>query len=299
MAWTGKLNLLSGTSATITETGWVIKQTAYMTGLVHDGTYAGMVNAAYTGLLDSGYYIGKPLNFTDGDYPIILDQIDFSTLSQDQQEIGLTWRSRRYGTIRAQFSTGAAMEQTNTDYQGTPISVKYEYPSAYIDPAKAGQTEETGVMVSKLMPERTVEITRTEWGPTYGYQAGYDIAGIIYNRKMNYEGKVNASAWTPIPGRIELFNTGCWLCTAINAATNDSGVTYDVSYNFAYRPSLPGSEGVNQIGGWFAEAVFVDPATGRPPVDVGERVKGMSGDAAWRAVQIYDTVDFSNIWDVE
>lgn len=299
MTWTGKLNLLSGTSATITGTGWVIKQTAYMSGLSHDGTYAGMVNAAYTALLDSGYYIGKPLNFTDGDWPIILDQIDFSTLSQDQQEVGLTWRSRRYGTIRAQFSTGAAMDQTNTDYAGRPITVKYTYPESYIDSTKAGQTEETGAMVSKLIPERTVEITRTEWGPTYGYTAGYDIANIIYTRKMTYEGKVNSAGWTPIPNRIELFNQGCWLCTGINASTNDSGVTYDVSYSFAYRPPLTGTYGMTQIGGWNAEAVFIDPSTGRPPKDVGERVEGLSGDAAWRAVRIYDEIDFSTIWDVE
>ena len=294
---TGTFLAIKNTGAKLTNTGWVINQTAVMQDLNPSvKTIAGLVSAAYNVLLNNGYYIGRFLDFDDVDYytgdrwPIVLDEMDFSTLSPDSQEIGLVWRSRRNGPLRAQFSSGAVMEQTNKDVDGNPIVVKYQYPNdSDIYGDKAGKTEETGAMVDILTPERTIEITRTEWGLTYGRSPGVDISDIIWQKKWKYEKHINKETWHPIPGQmaIPVINTHCWLCTGINATTNDSGVTYDVTYTFVFRDPI--QEGTSHIGGWNAEVVFVDPATGRPPKDLVD-------DEGKVVKQIYPEVDFSDIW---
>ncbi len=295
---TGTLHAIKNTGATLSNTGWVINQTAVFRGLSPvENSIAGLISAAYNVLLTNNYYIGKFLNFSDVDYltgeqwPIILDQFDFSTLSQDSQEVRIVWRSRRNGPIRVQFSTGAVMEQTNKDVNGNPIVVKYTYPDdAELYGEKAGKEEETGAMVDILYPERTIEVTRTEWGPTYGLWPGDDISQILWQRKFNYEKHVNDASWHPILNQIPIpsLNKHCWLCTGIQAATNDNGVTYDVSYTFVFREPIDANP-MSYKGGWSAESVFIDPGTGRPPKDLVD-------DEGYVVSQIYPEADFSQIW---
>jgi len=306
------LHAIRNTGATLSNTGWVINQTAIFRNLdPAEDSIAGLVSAAYNVLLTNDYYVGKFLNFTDIDpvsgeqWPIVLDQLDFSTLSQDTQEVGIIWRSRRNGPMRVQFSTGAVMEQTNMTYGGSPIVLKYKYPNdpnLYGD--KADQEEATGVMMDKLIPERTVELTRTEWGPTYGYNPGYNVIRLIDEKKHKYEGHTNLTNWSPIPGLPPrpAINIECWLCTGINATTNDGGLTYDVSYSFVFRDPIPVTAQVNEsqttthVGGWVAEALFIDPGTGRPPSNLGTPHYSTYGNAAYRVVPIYQPIDFSQIW---
>jgi len=91
-------------------------------------------------------------------------------------------------------------------------------------------------------------------------------------------------------------NKGCWLCMGINSQTNDSGVTYDVTYTFAYRKSIP--DALYHIGGWEAEVVFIDPTTGKPVPDPGTQTIGLLGDAASRVFAVYQDYDFGGIWGV-
>jgi len=197
---TAQVSAINGTGATLTGEGWVITQKVTLSGLVPDVTPASipsLVSAAYMVLLANGYYIGKFLEFSDGGWPIVLDQMDFSTLTHENQDVYLTWRSRRFSGIRANFTSAMATEQTNKDYAGTPITLQYTYPDGH---ELAGQTGETGVMVNKIVPEITVEVSRTEWGPTYGFAAGYDISRELLQRKLDYEGKINNANWSVLPG---------------------------------------------------------------------------------------------------
>lgn len=291
---TTKLNTIKGTGATLTEAGWVINQTAYLDGLTSDGTAAGLISAAYTVLLSNGYYIGKFLNFADGSWPIVLDQMDFSTLTIDAQQVGLIWRSRRYSAMRVNFSTAGTMEQTNVDANGNVLTVEYTYPEGYPESQRIGTTEETGAIISKFVPEVTLDIARTEWGPTYGWTAGYDISHIIAIKKYNYEGKTNANSWYPIPGGssipVDMQYPASWLCTGINAVTNDSGVTYDVSYSFSYRKRRLITIGATQttVNGWDTIYSFIDPSTGRPIPDPDE--------SSMKVGVPYTSVDFSGIY---
>lgn len=308
---TAKVDTINGTGATLTSEGWVITQKVTCSGLVADDSpvsVPGLVSAAYAVLLSNNLYIGKFLEFNDGGWPIVLDQMDFSTLTQDHQEVYLTWRSRRFSGIRANFTSAMSTEQTNKDYAGNIIKLQYTYPA---DHDLFGKPGETGVMVNKIVPEITVDISRTEWGPTYGFAAGYDISRKLLQRKLDYEGKINNANWSVLPGvqwsqtgsnhytlspatPMPANNTGCWLCMGINSQTNDCGVTYDVTYTFAYRKPIP--DAVLQIGGWEAEVVFVDPTTGKPVPNPGTQVIGLLGDAASRVVGVYESADFYWIW---
>lgn len=287
-----KLNVIRGSGATLTQAGWVINQTAYfegLTGAAYGNTAAGLIAEAYQTLLGNGFYIGKFLEFHDDSWPIVLDQMDFRLLTPANQEVGLVWRSRRYSTLRANFTTSAGMEQTNVNYNGSPISVKYTYPADYPEEDRQGTEETTGAMINKLVPEMNVEISRTEWGPTYGGWPGDDISKTLMTKKSTYEGKINQGTFSPVPGG-DAAQQGSWLCTGINAVTNDTGVTYDVTYSFAYRENYSVDIGGTPTAaeGWDTVVVFVDPATGRPVPDP---------DAdSMKVVQVYDRVDMSNIY---
>ena len=307
-----KLNTIKGTSATLTSAGWVITQTANLDGLIPDPNQygiVGLISAAYGVLLNYDYYIGKFLPISDGGWPIVLDEINFSTFTPDNQEVTLVWQSRRMGAVSANFTTGMSSEQTNISWNGEPIQVKYTYPEGH---EKEGETETTGVMVNKLIPEMTIDIQRTEWGPTYGYAAGYDISQIILLRKATYEGKINKNNYNPVPTvnwvqkgsgwytlqqapPIPSENIGCWLCMGINANTNDSGLTYDVAYTFAYRPRYYAPDLEEWFGGWIPKAVFIDPSTGRPPADATANDTPGEGSIVYPAV--YEDIDFTGIWN--
>ena len=327
-----KLDTIKGTSATLTSAGWVITQTANLDGLIpYPDQYGivGLISAAYQVLLNNGYYIGKFLPISDGGWPIVLDEINFSTFTPDNQEVTLVWRSRRMGAVSANFTTGMSSDQTNTFWNGEPIQVKYTYPEGH---EKEGETETTGVMVNKLIPEMTIDIQRTEWGPTYGYAAGYDISQIIMARKSFFEGHINNAPYNPVPtvnwvqkgsgwytlqqappteallsdGTTTTNNTGCWLCAGINATTNDNGLTYDVSYTFMFRNPLwvwvavsLGGKGYTLFGGWTPTAIFIDPTTGRPPADA--EAAGTLGhspsEGAILYPQIYIKSNFTGIWN--
>ena len=299
-----KFHITRGSGARLTNEGWVINQVAHFDGLSGDGTTAGLISAAYSVLLNNGYYIGKFLDLTDYGWPIVLDEMDFSTLTPDSQQVGLVWRSRKYSTVRANFATSAVMEQTNMDYAGNVLSVSYTYPEGYPEDELVGKTETTGVMVNKFVPEMTVEVSRTEWGPTYGFLPGYDIVALISNRKLQYEGKINSNTWYPIPEydyvnryykerfgiNDDLKSAGSWLCTGINAVTNDTGVTYDVTYSFAFRKKKEVDGRAGYYQGWSGVYVFIDPANSRPIAD--------TDTDSLKVSQIYETADFSGIWYV-
>ena len=291
-----QLNTISGASTRLDSSGWTIYETAYFRGLIGQ-SQGELASRAYGILLNNGYFIGAFYEKMDVEFPsgtvspIVLDAIDFVALTNETQQCTLIWRSRRNGPIRAQFSTGAVSVQTNTNNDGTPIVLQL-----INRPLIFGERRPGNRVWSMYLNRRSVA---HRWGPDVWLMPWCDISGNILTQGV-IKGKINSDMFLPVPNKIpspedKHARPGCWLCTGINASTNDSGVTYDVSYSFAFRPSVEVG-GDEYLKGWNAEAVFIDPATGRPPKDLGERVSGLSGEAAWRSVQIYDEVAFSGIW---
>ena len=57
------------------------------------------------------------------------------------------------------------------------------------------------------------------------------------------------------------------MCEGIDGVSNDSGVTYEVSYNFIY--AVPGQDADGKrISGWLTTLSFSDKKTGEIPPDV-------------------------------
>lgn len=85
-----------------------------------------------------------------------------------------------------------------------------------------------------------------------------------------FVGKVNASSFLGEPAET-------WLCTAIEGVSEDQGVSYQVTYEFEYRPD-----------GWRAEVVFIDERTNRP-------VQGLTQGVELRTYQIYQLANFGSL----
>jgi hypothetical protein len=70
------------------------------------------------------------------------------------------------------------------------------------------------------------------------------------------------------------------LCLGIEGTSTDNGATWQVVYRFQYNPKT-----------WAAEAVYIDPETGQPHVDVDLDTPG----AGWIRENIYPEADFSTL----
>jgi hypothetical protein len=147
------------------------------------------------------------------------------------------------------IEVGASLIQveTNKNAAGNVMSVNYD-----------GQ--EQGGLVGKLVPQTTISITRRESGSP-GAKA------------RNYVGKVNSSGWALDSSA----QARTWFCTAITGRSTDGGATYEVNYQFQYRPET-----------WDENIVYIDPGTGRPPSDVSD-TNGIN------TYEIYATTNFNSI----
>jgi hypothetical protein len=137
--------------------------------------------------------------------------------------------------------------ETNKTAQGNVITVGYSSGGA-----------DQGGLVSKLVPNTTISVTRRESG-----SPGF--------KSRTYVGKVNAGSWSRDPGAL----ARTWLCTAITGRSTDGGSTYEVNYQFQYREET-----------WDETVVYMDTETGRPAVGITD------GDGIEEYI-IYQTANFN------
>jgi hypothetical protein len=161
-----------------------------------------------------------------------------------------------------EVNNSVAQVQTDKDKLGVRQTVSYTYPADYKWNADLqGVTQTVPGLISKIMPEPSIAITRRE-----------KIVGqALVQKKLVYEGFVNGLTWdlNPISG------LRTWLCTGIGGRSQDNGLTYDVTYTFQYRADT-----------WDATIRFIDPGTGQAPADL---VAG----TGYKDVEVYPLADFN------
>lgn len=150
------------------------------------------------------------------------------------------------------FESDAIVQQTqtNTDRTGNLISLTYG-------------SKTTGAFVSVLKPETTQTMRRIETGINPN------------DLQTAYVGKVNFSNFMNTGGFALSSDAGEWLCVGIRCRGTDAGTTWFVTYEFAKR-----------AGGWDPVAVYIDPATGRPPHD-------LVLNTGFKTVTQYEGADFN------
>lgn len=127
-------------------------------------------------------------------------------------------------------------EVVSTDIDGQPIVVIYDKPTESGGDTLYVETQQA-VEAEKQTATATASVERVE-------------SRYPFDKALQYTGKVNRF---PVFGK----PAGTWLCTGIEARTEDRGQTYSVRYTFVYKAD-----------GWEFEAIYIDDETGRPPVDL-------------------------------
>ena len=178
------------------------------------------------------------------------------------------------GTIDIAATT--QVEVVSTSQYGVPIQVSYTSVVLDSDGNEAQVTEAKGVEVEVYRPQIVLRYTRMETRSPG-------------SKSRAYLGSVNSRS---------IWNGGArdWLCTDYSSSTEDRGLTFRVNYEFTGAPgglsqrrrATLGNAGGRGAGGWDAQAIFIDSATGAPPVDLvaGKGIK---------TVQVYPQIDFSGL----
>lgn len=142
--------------------------------------------------------------------------------------------------------TGArAVARTRTqDIGGNPIQTSHEAFREVNGETLQDETITQPAEVEVQVPQAVLSLQRT-------------TSSSPLDDALTHVGTINADSFR---GRV----SGSWLCTAIEGTSEDSGVTWRVTYEFEYSPS-----------GWDVTVVYIDPETDRPPevLNNGEEIR--------------------------
>lgn len=167
-------------------------------------------------------------------------------------------------TSKANLRASLNQLPTNKDKDGDTTFVEHEFPGDDPDPLFAGLTKTQGGQWDKFSPQVALHFE--------GTQQVSDIVGLA----LSVMNKTNDATW--MGG-----GAGTWMCTGVEADVNNSGLSpidYLLKLEFQYNPD-----------GWDPTIVYVDPRTGRPPVD-------LVPDTGFKVVAAYDRIDFDTTFGI-
>lgn len=183
-------------------------------------------------------------------------------------------------TPTLEVSTTLQTVSTNIDANGDSIFVEYTPSIPFID---AGNTKTQGGMVEIQIPLTTLTYRRREFiettvggGPPIG----------ISTKAQRFTGKLNSTG---------IFNSGIrsWICSNLNAISDDGQNTMNVTYEFIKAPQRLDS----QEETWDATIVYIDPDTGKPPFDATPGNTNVSpplpANGVKTGIRVYRTDDFT------
>lgn len=168
----------------------------------------------------------------------------------------------QFGT--RQISATVATVIKNVDVNGDEIILQHTFNTVDENGNPVQRTEYQPTEVEVSVPQLVVSLTRRESQPPF-YQS------------EAYLRKVNQSGWLGKPART-------WLCTKVDGSSDDGGNTYTVVYEFTYNPDT-----------WDQRVVFIDPDTGRPPIDEDTGESTLVDGLGVKKVQIYELADFRDL----
>ena len=261
MAGTAAYYTFGGLTVDVDEQGARATVSVTVYGVTGANALTKIYNAYHTVV---GWTIGQDITDVDVNNPSGLSGVWLRSISASAERdttdvVNLLYTfasSPGYVTV---VETGANLNQveTNKDKDGNAITLKYTYGDEYPDQSLQGTTIEKGVLLSKLVPEKTLRIsTRELFDPN-------DFAEF-------YVGKLNDKIWRG--GDIKT-----WLCTAITGTSEKNTGYHQNRYEFQYRTD-----------GWKEDITFIDPETGAPVPDA-EANKGQ------KIVELYCTATFDDL----
>ncbi len=159
---------------------------------------------------------------------------------------------------QASITIGSSVQSvpTNKDVNGNLMEVEYDDPREQeYRPNKSDNPQKQTGEASKDVPLSTITYKRIEYENPL-------------KKSQEYVGRLNSGPWAHGAEKT-------WKCTYLGGPSNDGGASYEVTYTFEYNPD-----------GWDFEAIYTDPETGKPPVDVVP-------DVGQKTFQILSTANFN------
>lgn len=230
-----QIDIIDGASLRETADGYEATRTAVVTGLTGDAS-----SRQYRALtLPNMPRRGDAHPSIPG---ISLDRAEASSLDGHTGSVRVTLTYRNVdaadipdsGTPRIEVGTALVSETTSRDVKGRMMTIVTLVPELDDDGNQIGtQTDEQVVTVTKQVPLSTLRFNRKE-------------SRDPWLKSAQFTGTVGS--WGAV-GQSEPL----WMCAGISGTTDDSGASWDVSYEFIYNPRT-----------WLARVEAIDPATGQP-----------------------------------
>lgn len=289
-------NLIDGHRALLTERGWEITEMVMVKG-VTDEVVSGEPNqkqfrkiiAATEFLAKERAFIGAP--HPSGSTTATLRSIDPVATTKEKITFRLEYLEYPFENTQINISSNASQEQTNkgrvvhdigADTVDTVIRTVYTFPTDYTrNPDMAGNTEEAGSMLSKIVPEPTLSVTRK-------FTSDVLTGGQIISDAAKFVGTVNSDT-IAIGG----FNYPplTWLCTDISSTSTDTVTpwglrVHTVTLSISYRSDK-----------WVERVVFIDPNTGKPPIKdlVDGTGKNLIENAGIKDYLVHKQIEFAGL----
>lgn len=160
-------------------------------------------------------------------------------------------------TAPPQIEVGATVQEVDTglDVAGVVMTVQYTAP---LEPGEVGPaipTTQTGT-VRKQIPSVYFRFRRRE-------------PNSPGDKAKQFVGTMNGTIVFNDPAKF-------WLCTGITGTSSDFGASYDVTYEFLRNDET-----------WDAVVAYIDPSTGRIPIDV-TLTNGLKRFVVYKTTNFYD-----------
>lgn len=263
MSGTAKLDTIETLSLKERNGGFYFLQRRILVEGLTDTDYGSLFDAMIaTGVPDYGDTVSEAPN-------LMVTQKDAKMIDSTLAEVIITYEPKELiqkFTESSKASLRASLNQvpTNKDKDGSTSSVEHTFPGDDPDPSFAGATKVQGGQWDKFQPQATLHFE--------GTQQVSDIVALA----LSTIGKTNDATW-------QGGAAGTWMCTGVEADVNNSGVSpidYVLKIEFQYNPD-----------GWDPTIIYVDPRTGRPPVDL---VDG----TGFKTIAAYERVDFDTLFSI-
>lgn len=191
---------------------------------------------------------------------------------------------------KAQFSGSVSLQQITTQMDNYDISKAKQITLTHtFSDGTAAYKDGNGNTVKRDEHGRAgKEVPLTGEINVLSPNATATLTGIMevssgHAEALKWAGKVNSAKWGPSPPRTWLITNVAWSFHGFQKPKTGGNKTwYKFAYTFEYDKT-----------GWDPQAIYIDPETGRVPVEKLKKDKG------YKTIEWYPSADFNDIFKVD
>lgn len=190
-------------------------------------------------------------------------------LTNSNRSIEITCQYLPLGQSKSTFifsgSTTLSQDATQLDRYGNQIYVSHTFPNDDPDEDYAGETKNQGIDLTVFMPQTTLTATGQLQVAYPDYVSRYWV------------GAMNGTFWA---GADPYY----WMCTRVDFSPLDVGFGrfryWEFTFEFQHRQT-----------GWIPQIFYIDPRTGKPPINIVPNVGA-------KYIDWYSAIDYNYLFPV-